>query len=98
MGVYAEVHKNHAAINTLIMTIKKRICYMERLKSHDPNTIKSLIESRIRVEKIRRKEIRKKQQVNGTLYRSLNHLQEYPEPQTKKNQEKNSYTISSQFL
>ena len=24
---------------------------MERLKSHDPNTIKSLIESRIRVEK-----------------------------------------------
>jgi hypothetical protein len=33
------------------MTINKSICYMERLKSHDPNTIKSLIESRIRVEK-----------------------------------------------
>ena len=51
MGVNPEVNKNHAAINTIIMTIKKRICYMERLKSHDPNTIKSLIESRIRVEK-----------------------------------------------
>ena len=51
MGVNPEVNKNHAAINTIIMTIKKRICYMERLKSHDPNTIRSLIESRIRVEK-----------------------------------------------
>ena len=51
MGVNPDEHKNHAAINTIIMTIKKRICYMERLKSHDPNTIKSLIESRIRVEK-----------------------------------------------
>ena len=51
MGVNPDQHKNHEAINTIIMTVKKRICYLERLKSHHPNTIKSLIDSRIRVEK-----------------------------------------------
>ena len=51
MGVNPENHMNHAAINTIIMTVKKRICYMDRLKSHDPNTIKNIIESRIKVER-----------------------------------------------
>ena len=54
---------------------------MERLKSHDPNTIRSLIESRIRVEKYADKN-QVKQQANGTLYKRL---QEYPELQTKSN-------------
>jgi hypothetical protein len=51
MGFNPENYKNHAAINTIIMTIKKRICYKERLKTHDPVTIKSIIEGRMNVEK-----------------------------------------------
>ena len=39
------------AINTIIMAVKKRICYKERLKTHDPATIKSIIEGRMNVEK-----------------------------------------------
>ena len=33
------------------MAVKKRICYKERLKTHDPATIKSIIEGRMNVEK-----------------------------------------------
>jgi hypothetical protein len=73
MGVNPQVHKNHAAINTLIMTIKKRICYMERLKSHDPNTIKSLIESRIRVEKYAEK-------MSGKITSKWDAIQEFEPP------------------
>ena len=32
-------HKNHEAINTIIMAVKKRICYKDRLKTHDTATI-----------------------------------------------------------
>jgi hypothetical protein len=35
-----ENYKNHAAINTFIMAVKKRICYKDRLKTHDQATIK----------------------------------------------------------
>ena len=42
---------NHAAINTIIMAIKKRISYKDRLKTHDPATIKGIIEGRMNVEK-----------------------------------------------
>ena len=43
MGFNPENCKNHAAINTIIMAVKKRICYKERLKTHDPATITSII-------------------------------------------------------
>jgi hypothetical protein len=33
------------------MAVKKRICYKYRLKTHDPATIKCLIEGRMNVEK-----------------------------------------------
>ena len=33
------------------MAVKKRICYKESLKCYNPNTIKGIIEGRIRVEK-----------------------------------------------
>ena len=40
MGFNPENCKNLAAINTIIMTVKKRICFKDRLKTHDPATIK----------------------------------------------------------
>ena len=46
-----ETCKNHAAINTIIMVVKKRICYKERLKTHDPATITSIIDGRMNVER-----------------------------------------------
>ena len=33
------------------MAVKKRICYKERLKCYNPNTIKGIIEGRIKTEK-----------------------------------------------
>ena len=33
------------------MAVKKRICYKDRLKTHDPATITSIIEGRMNVEK-----------------------------------------------
>ena len=51
MGFKQYLYLNHAAINTIIMAVKKRICYKERLKCHNPNTIKGIIEGQIRVEK-----------------------------------------------
>ena len=33
------------------MAVKKIICYEDRLKTHDPATIKSIIEGRMNVEK-----------------------------------------------
>ena len=42
MGFNPEICKNHAAINTIIMAVEKRICNMDRLKTHDPATIKNL--------------------------------------------------------
>ena len=39
MGVNPTNHKNHEAINTIIMAVKKRICYKDRLKTHDTATI-----------------------------------------------------------
>ena len=36
---------------TLFMAVKKRICYKERLKCYSPNTIKGIIEGRIKMEK-----------------------------------------------
>ncbi len=33
------------------MAVKKRICYKDRLKTHDSATIKSIIEGRMNVEK-----------------------------------------------
>ena len=35
-----ENFKNYAAINTIIMAVKKRICYKDRLKTHDPARIR----------------------------------------------------------
>ncbi len=52
MGFNPENYRNHAAINTIIMAVKKRICYKDRLKTHDPETIKSIIEGRMNVENI----------------------------------------------
>ena len=43
MGFNKENCKNHAAINTIIMAVKKRICYKDRLKTRDPATIRSII-------------------------------------------------------
>ena len=40
MGFNPENCKNHAALNTIIMAVKKKICFKERLKTHDPATIK----------------------------------------------------------
>ena len=51
MGVRQEDYKNHEAINTIIMAVKKRICYNDRLKCYDTNTINNIIDGRIRVEK-----------------------------------------------
>ena len=51
MGFKQDLYLNHAAINTIIMAVKKRICYKERLKCYNPNTIKGIIEGRIRTEK-----------------------------------------------
>jgi hypothetical protein len=51
MGFNAENYKNHAAINAIIMAVKKRICYKDRLKTHDPATKKSTTEGRMNVEK-----------------------------------------------
>ena len=51
MGCKQEIYNNHAAINTIIMAVKKRICYKERLKCHNPSTISGIIEGRIRIEK-----------------------------------------------
>ena len=51
LGINEKTNKNHKAINTIIMTVKKRICYMERLKCSLPNNIKSLIDIRINTEK-----------------------------------------------
>ena len=42
IGFNPENCKNHAAINTIIMAVKERICYKDRLKTHDPATIKSI--------------------------------------------------------
>ena len=44
--------------------IKKRICYKDRLKTHDPATIKSILEGRMNVEKYLEKR-QLKQQVDG---------------------------------
>ena len=46
MGFNPENHKNHAAINTIIIAIMNRICCKDRLKTHDPATIKGIIEGR----------------------------------------------------
>ena len=51
MGFKQDLYLNHAAINTIIMAVKKRICYKERLKSCNPNTINGIIEGRIKTEK-----------------------------------------------
>ena len=51
MGFNPETCKNHAAINTIIMAVKKRICYKERLKTHDPAAITSIIDGRMNVER-----------------------------------------------
>ena len=48
MGFNPESCKNHAAINTIIMAVKKKIYYKERLNTHDPATIRSIIEGRIK--------------------------------------------------
>ena len=45
MGVNQADYKNHEAINTIIMAIKKRICYKDRLTCYDTNTIKNIIEN-----------------------------------------------------
>ena len=42
MGFNPENCKNNAAINTIIMAVKKRVCYKDRLKMHDPATITSI--------------------------------------------------------
>ena len=39
------------AINTVIMAVKKKIFYNDRLKTYDPATIKGIIECRMNVEK-----------------------------------------------
>ena len=41
-GFNPENCKNQAAINTIIRAVKKRICYKDRLKTHDPATIKHI--------------------------------------------------------
>ena len=51
MGFRQENYTNHEAINTIIMAVKKRIGYKERLKCYNPSTISGIIEGRIRVEK-----------------------------------------------
>ena len=51
MGFNPENCKNHAAINTIIMAVKKRICYRERLKTHDRATIRSIIGGKMNVER-----------------------------------------------
>ena len=51
MGFNPENCKNHAAITTIIMAVKKNICCKNRLKIHDPATIKSIIEGIMNVEK-----------------------------------------------
>ena len=51
MGFKEELYKNHAAINTIIMAVKKRMCYKERLKCYNPSTISGIIDGRIKTEK-----------------------------------------------
>ena len=51
MGFKQETYTNHEAINTIIMAVKKIICYKAGLKCCNPNTISNIIEGRIRVEK-----------------------------------------------
>ena len=51
MGVRQADYKNHEAINTITMAIKKRICYKDRLTCHDAKNIKNIIENRIKTEK-----------------------------------------------
>ena len=55
MGMNSINNKNHEAMNTVNMAIKNRICYKDRLMTHDPGTIKSIIEGRMNVKKIFRK-------------------------------------------
>ena len=50
MGFKEEMYNNHEAINTIIMAVKKRIRYKERLKCYNPSTISGIIEGRMRVE------------------------------------------------
>ena len=49
MGFKEELYKNHAAINTIIMADKRRMCYKERLKCYNPSTISGIIEGRIKM-------------------------------------------------
>jgi hypothetical protein len=51
MGDRQTVFKTNETISTIIMTIKKRICYKDRLTGYDTNTIKNVIENRIKTEK-----------------------------------------------
>ena len=51
MGFKEDLYKNRAAINTIIMAVKKRMCYKERLKCYTPSTISGIIEGRLKVEK-----------------------------------------------
>ena len=44
-------NKNHEVINAVIMAIKERICYEDRLMTHNLGTVKSIIEGRMNVEK-----------------------------------------------
>ena len=55
MGFKEELYKNHAAIITIIMAVNKRMCYKERLKCYNPNTISGIIEGRLKVEKYMKK-------------------------------------------
>ena len=48
------------------MAVKKRICYKERLKSCNPNTINGIIEGRITTENTLRKRM-EEEPTNGTL-------------------------------
>ena len=64
MGVKQEDFKNHEAINTIIMAVKMRICFKDRLKCFDANKISNIIDNRIRAEKYQEKKYGKKQQVN----------------------------------
>ena len=61
------LHTNHKAMNTMIMGVKKRIWYKERLKCVNTNTIRGIIDSRIMVEKIRH---RRAESSVGIMYRS----------------------------
>ena len=60
-----EDYKYHEAINTIIMAVKKRICYKDRLICYDANTMSNVIDSRIRVEKYLEKKKKKYGQQMG---------------------------------